>query len=216
MKIGFYVSRKATRLKKFLRYIGSSKKELVPVIDFVVSDNLEDFELKAQCDKLGIPFFFLDNTSFKQKNLLSSDYICELMERRNTDYLFIYCDAILRGKLIERFTDRIINFHPSLLPAHRGLHAIDQGLAAKSFLFGNSAHFVDAGIDTGKVIMQSVFSFANYQDYDQVLDMQIPMITQLFLWLMEGRVYTEDGYAKVKNANYTAGAFIPNIEFEYR
>jgi phosphoribosylglycinamide formyltransferase-1 len=214
MKIGFYVSRKATRLKKFLRELESVHTNLLKHIDFIVTDNQNDAELGFLCEKLKIDFFYLNLANIKSKNLYSSNYVCSIMENRKTDYLFIYCDSIIKGEILIKFKNRIINFHPSLLPAHQGLMAIDQALKQNTFLLGNTAHFVDAGIDTGPVIIQSLLPTALFEDYDQVLDLQIPMIKQLFYWLIDNRISITNHKVIIKDASYKVDVFIPNIEID--
>ena len=62
--------------------------------------------------------------------------------------------AILDGAFIARFRDRIINVHPSLLPAFPGLDAIGQALRAGAKSTGVTVHFVDEGVDTGPALVQ--------------------------------------------------------------
>jgi phosphoribosylglycinamide formyltransferase 1 len=212
VKICFYVSRNATRLKKFLSYSEENKSHLLEYVDCIVTDNINDLELKNICSTIGVDCFFLDNSTFKKKNIMSSDYIYKLMNERSVDYLFIYCDVILKGDLIRSFKNKIINFHPSLLPAYKGLMAIDQALDDGALLLGNSAHFVNAGIDTGPVIMQSIFHSENYRDYNDVLDMQILMIVQIIIWLRDSKIWVENGRVSIKGATYNVGSFMPNIE----
>ena len=212
MKICFYVSRKATRLKKFLAYAKNSGEDYVSFIDCIVTDNKHDDELHNICEDLSIECIYLDNSLFTKKNLMSSDYIKGLLDVREIDYLFIYCDAILKGGLIDSYRHRIINFHPSLLPAHAGLMAIDQALEDGTFLLGNSAHFVDEGIDTGPVIMQSIRHSTEFKCYDDVLDLQILMIAQIIIWLRDSRVGLSNGNVVVKDASYKICTYIPNLE----
>ena len=61
---------------------------------------------------------------------------------------------ILTAPFLERFRDRIVNVHPSLLPQFPGAHAIDDALAAGVETTGVTVHFVDEGLDTGAVIRQ--------------------------------------------------------------
>ena len=61
---------------------------------------------------------------------------------------------LLTTPFLERFPDRIVNVHPSLLPEFPGAHAIDDALAAGVDTTGVTVHFVDEGLDTGAVIRQ--------------------------------------------------------------
>jgi phosphoribosylglycinamide formyltransferase-1 len=61
---------------------------------------------------------------------------------------------ILTQPFLDRFPGRIVNVHPSLLPAFPGAHAIDDALAAGVETTGVTVHYVDEGVDTGPVIVQ--------------------------------------------------------------
>lgn len=61
---------------------------------------------------------------------------------------------ILRGPLLEAFTGRILNVHPSLLPSFKGLHAQEQAFEYGVKVAGASVHFVDDTVDGGAIILQ--------------------------------------------------------------
>ena len=61
---------------------------------------------------------------------------------------------LLTPEFLERFPDRIVNVHPSLLPAFPGARAIDDALTAGVDTTGVTIHYVDEGLDTGAVIRQ--------------------------------------------------------------
>jgi phosphoribosylglycinamide formyltransferase-1 len=62
--------------------------------------------------------------------------------------------ALLDAGFIARFPERIINVHPSLLPAFPGIRAIEQALDYGVTVFGVTVHLVDEGVDTGPIILQ--------------------------------------------------------------
>lgn len=62
---------------------------------------------------------------------------------------------MIKAPLLEAFPGRIINIHPSLLPAFPGLEAWKQAVEAKATRSGCTVHFVDSGMDTGAVIAQA-------------------------------------------------------------
>ena len=61
---------------------------------------------------------------------------------------------LLTKPFLDRFPERIVNVHPSLLPAFPGAHAIDDALAANAETTGVTVHLVDEGLDTGPVLRQ--------------------------------------------------------------
>ena len=61
---------------------------------------------------------------------------------------------LLTAPFLARFPERVVNVHPSLLPAFPGAHAIDDALAAGVETTGVTVHYVDEGLDTGAVILQ--------------------------------------------------------------
>jgi phosphoribosylglycinamide formyltransferase-1 len=61
---------------------------------------------------------------------------------------------ILKGELLRQFADKVVNIHPSLLPAFPGLEAWRQALDYGVKMTGVTIHFVDQGIDTGPIIAQ--------------------------------------------------------------
>jgi phosphoribosylglycinamide formyltransferase-1 len=76
---------------------------------------------------------------------------------------------LLSAVFLERFPQAVINVHPSLLPAFPGLHAIEQALAYGVKVFGVTVHFVDAGVDSGAVILQQALELRDASDPGEVL-----------------------------------------------
>ncbi len=76
---------------------------------------------------------------------------------------------LLGGPFLERFPRAVINVHPSLLPSFPGLRAIDQALAYGVKVFGVTVHFVDAGVDTGPVILQRAVELPDAATPEEVL-----------------------------------------------
>jgi phosphoribosylglycinamide formyltransferase 1 len=61
---------------------------------------------------------------------------------------------LLTAEFLDRFPNRVVNVHPSLLPEFPGAHAINDALAAGAATTGVTVHYVDEGLDTGAVIRQ--------------------------------------------------------------
>jgi len=75
---------------------------------------------------------------------------------------------VLSGPFIRRFEGRIVNVHPSLLPAFPGVRAIEQALDYGVRVSGVTVHFVDEGVDSGPVILQEAFELPYARDIDTV------------------------------------------------
>ena len=75
---------------------------------------------------------------------------------------------LLGAPFIRRFDGRLINVHPSLLPAFPGVRAIEQALAYGVKVTGVTVHFVDEGVDTGPVVLQEAFELPYARDVEEV------------------------------------------------
>jgi len=79
-----------------------------------------------------------------------------------------YMELLGEG-FLARFPGAVINVHPSLLPAFPGIGAIEQALAYGVKVFGVTVHFVDAGVDSGPVILQRAIELPDANDAGEVL-----------------------------------------------
>jgi len=69
---------------------------------------------------------------------------------------------LLGAEFVRHFAGRIVNVHPSLLPAFPGVRAIEQALEYGVRLMGVTVHFVDEGVDSGPILMQEAFDPVPY------------------------------------------------------
>ena len=82
---------------------------------------------------------------------------------------------LLGERFLDRFPGAVINVHPSLLPAFPGLAAIEQALAYGVKVFGVTVHYVDAGVDSGPVILQRAVELPHARQPQEVLDALRPL-----------------------------------------
>ena len=86
---------------------------------------------------------------------------------------------LLSEAFLSRFPNRVINVHPALLPAFRGLDAIQQALDYGVKVFGVTVHFVDQGVDSGPVILQRAIELPDAADAEAVHDLLRPLEHEL-------------------------------------
>ncbi|SFB23610.1 MULTISPECIES: phosphoribosylglycinamide formyltransferase [unclassified Bacillus (in: firmicutes)] len=102
----------------------------------------------------GIPAFVFSPKDFANKEAFEQVILRE-MKKYNVSYIVLAGYMRLIGPtLLGQYSGRIINIHPSLLPAFPGKDAIGQALESKVKETGITIHFVDEGMDTGPIIAQ--------------------------------------------------------------
>jgi phosphoribosylglycinamide formyltransferase 1 len=85
------------------------------------------------------------------------------LEQRRVDLVVLAgFMEILSSGFVRRFHKRMINVHPSLLPAFPGVRAIEQAVAYGVRVMGVTVHFVDEGVDSGPIVLQESFDAVPY------------------------------------------------------
>ena len=131
----------------------------------------------------------------------TSEFIETKLIEYSIDYLLCFGDKILKESLIDKYSKRLINFHPALLPSFKGLLSINQALDYGVSILGNTAHFIDKGIDTGKIIIQTAMLSADFEDYEDVLEMQFPMIKMILRDVLNYDINQTDIVKELSNRN---------------
>jgi phosphoribosylglycinamide formyltransferase-1 len=129
--------------------------ELDAKICCVFSD-VEDAKILERAKRFNHPAIYLDCAPFKSKldGEAEARAIAIIREHGGDFIALAGFMRIIKPGLLNAFPGRIVNIHPSLLPAFPGLHAGKQALDAGEAETGCTVHFVDAGIDTGPIIVQ--------------------------------------------------------------
>ncbi|CAH2717271.1 Phosphoribosylglycinamide formyltransferase [Neobacillus rhizosphaerae] len=152
-------------MKNIAVFASGSGSNFQAIIDAVQMGELAANLSLLVCDKTGayaierantarIPSFVFRAQDYPSK----ADYekeICLLLKNSHVDLIVLAGYMRLIGPtLLREYEGRIVNIHPSLLPAFPGKDAIGQVLAAKANWSGVTIHFVDEGMDTGPIIVQ--------------------------------------------------------------
>jgi phosphoribosylglycinamide formyltransferase-1 len=95
--------------------------------------------------------------------------LADWLEERRVDLVVLAgFMEILTGEFIRRFAGRIVNVHPSLLPAFQGVRAIERAVDHGVKVTGVTVHFVDEGVDSGPIILQEPFELSHPCDIAEI------------------------------------------------
>jgi len=153
MRLGILGSGSGSNMQAILDAIEDGSLEAR--ISLVLSDNPGAFILE-RAKKHGIETGVIDCRGFKTK--FPEEAQAETALRLKEAGVELVCLAgflrLVKRPLLDAFPNRILNIHPSLLPAYPGLESWRQALDAGEKEAGCTVHFVDDGMDTGPVILQ--------------------------------------------------------------
>lgn len=140
------------------------KKVVTPVI--IISNNYDAAGIKI-ASKFGINIKILPN--LKDRKMYDKKLEQILHKYNVTPKNGLICLAgfmrILGEGIIRKYKNRIMNIHPSLLPAFAGLNAQKQAIEYGVKYSGCTVHFVDGGIDTGPIILQDIVKIQDDDDH---------------------------------------------------
>ena len=148
IRTAVFISGTGSNLKSLVKF---SKTKLSPIsIDIIVSNNSKAKGLNyAKKFKIKKKVFNFKNKKLSENNLLS------ILKKNNIEMI---CLAgfmkILSKNFIKKFNGQILNIHPSLLPKYKGLNTHQRVLKNKEKYSGCTVHFVNAKLDSGKIILQ--------------------------------------------------------------
>lgn len=151
-KLGVLVSGGGSNLQALLD--ACAQGDYPAEVACVVSNVPTAFALE-RARRAGVPAVVVDHKAFTSK----ADFEKALLEALRTHGVEWVCLAgfmrLVSADFLAAFPGRVLNIHPSLLPAFPGLHAQRQALEHGVKVAGCTVHFVDAGTDTGPIIAQA-------------------------------------------------------------
>ena len=139
----------------------SIKTKKIPINPAVVISNKIDAKGLAIAKKMGINIEVIESKNFKGSRTEYDKKIIDMLVKNGvTPKNGLVCLAgfmrIISPEFVKKYKNRIINIHPALLPSFPGLNSQKQALDYGAKYTGCTVHFVDAGMDTGPVIIQAV------------------------------------------------------------
>ena len=166
-KLAVLVSGRGSNLQAIIDSI--EKNNLAAEISLILS-NVPDAYGLQRGKKHGLESVFLNPKNFSSRN----DYEKKMIELLQTKSVDLVCLAgfmrILGKKFIEAFSGKIINIHPSLLPAFPGLNVQEKALEHGAKFSGCTVHFVNEEVDDGAIILQAIVPILDEDDVKSLSD----------------------------------------------
>ncbi len=181
LKVGVLGSGSGTNFQSIIDNVAAGK---IPAKIACVISDVEDAYILERGRNHGIEAVFIPPGKYKTK--LDADAEAEYIRRLRDRGVGLVALAgfmrMLKADFIEAFPNKIVNIHPSLLPAFRGLEAWKQALDYGVKYTGCTVHFAELGMDTGPIIMQAVV---------EVKDDDTPQSLHQRIQTQEHRIYPE-------------------------
>lgn len=143
---------------------GSNMQSIVDAIEAgtldaeikIVLADFPDAKILERAKKHNLKGMYLDCAPFKTKlEGAAEDRLIEILKAEGVDTVVLAgFMRIVKPKLLAAFPNRVLNIHPALLPAFPGVHSWAQALDYGCKVAGVTVHFVDAGTDSGPIIVQ--------------------------------------------------------------
>lgn len=153
LKVGVLASGRGSNLQAIID--SCERGEIMAEVVVVISDNAEAMSLNRAKEK-GIPAVHISPSDHDNKEHYENT-IASVLNHHGVELVCLAGYMRLVGKvLLESFPNQIINIHPSLLPAFKGLDAQKQAFDYGVRFSGCTVHIVDGGMDTGPILLQEV------------------------------------------------------------
>lgn len=204
------MQQQATKLAILISGHGSNMASLAaacrdehwPAQVVVVVSSRSDAPGIARARELGLPVEVLPSSAFASREAFDAALI-ERLDALEVDLVVLAgFMRILTDGFVQHFAGRLVNIHPSLLPAFTGLDTHARALAAGVLVHGASVHLVTPELDHGPLIAQAVVPVLEGDDAAtlaaRVLRLEHILLPRAVRWMVEGRVQMHHGRVRVE------------------
>ncbi|HEV3047714.1 MAG TPA: phosphoribosylglycinamide formyltransferase [Solirubrobacteraceae bacterium] len=174
LPIAVLVSGTGTNLQALLDTVHEYEARVV-----AVASSVEGAPALARAEERGVPTRVFARAEYESRAARDEALADWLAERGARLVVLAGYMELLGEGFLARFPGAVINVHPSLLPAFPGLAAVEQALAYGVKVFGVTVHFVDAGVDSGPVILQRAVELPHAREAGEVLAALRPLEHEL-------------------------------------
>ncbi|HJV45441.1 MAG TPA: phosphoribosylglycinamide formyltransferase [Bacillota bacterium] len=190
MKIAVFASGSGSNFAAIVQAIQMDKIQGVDLA-LLVCDRPDALVVKKATDAF-IPVFSFKAKDYENKVAYEIEIIKKLKEKEIDFIVLAGYMRIVGSTLLKEFEGRIINLHPSLLPAFQGKDAIGQALDYGVKITGVTVHFVDAGMDTGPIIAQRPVVIAVGETKEslshKIQEQEHQILPEVINWIQKGLV----------------------------
>jgi phosphoribosylglycinamide formyltransferase-1 len=155
---------------------------LLGTVTRVVSDRPDAAAIQAARDR-GVPVEILNSSQDGPRLAPEAEENLLDIVRRDRPDLVALCGfmRLLRGQTLERIGVPVLNVHPSLLPEFRGLNAQRQAIDSGATVTGATVHRVDAGMDTGDILLQESLSIEPGESAEALAARLLPLEHRIYV-----------------------------------
>jgi phosphoribosylglycinamide formyltransferase-1 len=174
VKLGVLASGSGTNLQALLDTVHGREAQVVAV----VSDKPGARALE-RARAAGVETAVFERSGYADREARDAAIVAWLRERGVELVVLAGYMQLVSPAFLAAFPRRVINVHPSLLPAFPGIDAIGQALAYGARVTGVTVHFVDEGVDTGAIIFQRAIEVGDATDRDALHERLRPLEHEL-------------------------------------
>ena len=174
LKLAILISGRGSNMRAILRAI---KKQNIPIVPTVVISNKPSARGLRIARELDVKTEIVESKGFQGSRWEYDQKIIGVLNKygvmpKNSLICLAGFMRILSPEFIKKFKNRILNIHPSILPAFPGLDAQRQAIESGVSHSGCTVHFVDDGVDTGPILVQETVKIKN-DDTEETLSKRI-------------------------------------------
>jgi|TARA_R110002124_G_scaffold78287_12_gene209299 phosphoribosylglycinamide formyltransferase-1 len=214
LKVAVFISSRGTNMQSLVRACQTA--DFPAEISCVLSNNLEAAGLKFAAEN-SIPTRTIDHRDYETREEFEAE-ITGYLEELNIDLI---CLAgfmrLLTEEFVNRWRDRILNIHPSLLPAFKGLHVHERAIESGARFTGCTVHFVRPEMDNGPIIAQAAVPILETDTPEElaarILEQEHQIYPLALRLVAEGRVKIHGPRAMIERAHeQTLSLLNPKVE----
>lgn len=209
LKVGVLISGRGTNLQALID--ACADKDFPAQIVLVISNVADAYGLK-RAEDADIPTVFIDHKAYPTREHFDAVIDSALRESGVEFVCLAGFMRILSDEFVEHWRNRLINIHPSLLPAFKGLDTHQRAIDAGVTITGCTVHFVRPEMDDGPIIVQAAVPVLPDDDAERlaarILETEHVIYPQALRLVAEGRATVEGEKTILKDGAPTAESLI--------